>query len=359
MPEALLTALCQAVALPVAGNGGAPEWVHLLPAGTIKTIDGRGPYRMPDNVEAFAAASLAAAGGQLVLDENHATDIAAPNGAPSPARGWIKALAARADGIWGEVEWTPEGKMLAGEGRAYRFISPVITHTEDGLVTGLLRASLVNRPNLRGLAALHQEGSDMDLLAKLREALGLAADADEAAILAAITKLKGGTETALQSALTPIAKAAGLKDNADQATILGAVTRLAEVGTKAAGDVVTALQAELTDIVGKFNALQTSVASDKAATFIDGEIRKGRVGVKANRDHYIAMHAVDPARVEKEIGGLPILNGTVLSVTPPPGKDGEVSLNAAQVDAAKALGIPLDKYRATIAAERKEIEEAA
>lgn len=353
----ILTSLCQAVALPE--EAGAPAFVHLLPAGTIETVDGRGPYRVREPGELVE--NINAAGAALVLDENHSTDLAAPKGFSSPARGWMTALEAREDGIWAKVEWTPEGKALA-ESRAYRFISPVITHTQDGAVTGILRAALVNRPNLRGLTALHAEGAEMEMMAKLRKALGLPDDADEAAIMAAIEKLKGGAATAMQSALqsslAPIAKAAGLKDDADATAILGAVTTLATAGAKAAGDVVTALQAELTTVTTELNGLKGTLAKDKATAFVDGEISRGRVGVKPLREHYIAMHSADPARVEKEIGALPILGASGALQIAPKTKDGEVALNAEQLAAAKALGIPLAEYRKTLAAEAAEREAA-
>src|SRR5690606_6682234 len=120
-------------------------------------------------------------------DENHATDLAAPRGEPAPARGWIVELQQRADGVWGRVEWTEEGGRLVS-GRAYRGISPVIQHLKNGEVTAILRASLVNRPNLRGLTALHQE-NDMDLLAKLSAALGLPAATTEDGAIAAVTAM--------------------------------------------------------------------------------------------------------------------------------------------------------------------------
>jgi len=45
-PDAV--ALCAALGLPEQAPGSAapaaPEWVHLLPAGEIRTEDGRGPY---------------------------------------------------------------------------------------------------------------------------------------------------------------------------------------------------------------------------------------------------------------------------------------------------------------------------
>ncbi|MEX0852581.1 MAG: phage protease [Bauldia sp.] len=368
VPATDRTALCQAVVLPDPGSGpgqAAPEWIHLLPAGDVVTVDGRGPYRVED-AAALVNASLQA-GNRLEIDENHATYLAAPKGLPSPARGWIVELQARDDGIWGRVEWTEAGRQLIAD-RAYRHISPVIVHRKGGQVIALRGASLVQHPNLRGLTALHSEESDMDLLAKLREALGLADDADEATALNAVTELKGSTS--LQSALAPIAKAAGLADDADQAAVLQAVTTLATAGADAGkgggkgnakdGEAITALQAELATVTTQLNELRTAGATDKATAFVDGEIAKGRVGVKPLRDHYIAMHAADPARVEKEIGAFPILGHSGATIAPPAkDKDGNVSLHAEHRTAAKLLGIDAQAYAKTLAAEAANAEENA
>jgi len=40
----------------------------------------------------------------LIIDENHATDHAAPHGLPAPSRGRIVEMQGRPDGIWGRVE---------------------------------------------------------------------------------------------------------------------------------------------------------------------------------------------------------------------------------------------------------------
>lgn len=42
----LVAHLASATALQAAE--GAPDWIHLLPAGVIRTQDGRGPYRAED-----------------------------------------------------------------------------------------------------------------------------------------------------------------------------------------------------------------------------------------------------------------------------------------------------------------------
>lgn len=336
-----LVALAAALDLPE--SEGAPEWVHLLPAtqGEIQTYDSRGPYRLAD-IEAVIAASMQSERG-MPIDENHATDTAMANGNGAPARGWIKELQARADGLWGRVEWTKAGAELLAD-RAYRGISPVFNHLADKTITRVLRASLTNKPNLKGLVALNTENAMS--FAAIAKALGLGDDSSEEAIVAAIDKMKSAT--ALQSSLTEIGVALGV-EGGDPAAVLAAA-KTAKGGT----DVITALQAELTTVAGKLNALQADGAKAKATTFVDGAIAQGRVGVKPLRDHYIAMHCEDPARVEKEIGALPALGaGGQISAQPPAAGAEITSLNAEQTLVADQLGIPHDKFLASLQADAK------
>ncbi len=334
-------------------SGGAAEWIMVLPAGaggTIATVDTRGPFRVAD-FKKLASESLHAAGGRIPIDENHATDLAAPNGAPSPARGWATEFEVRSDGIYARVEWSATGAQLMGE-RAYRYISPALSCDRQNNVLRILRASLTNTPNLRGMAALHSTETDnMDLLAKLRTMLGLADDADEAAVIAKLESWMKDTKTATASALAPIAKAAGLKDDADSSTILNDVTALASAKPADQTATVTALQTELKEVTTTLNTFTRSVATDKATAFVDGAIKMGRVGVKPMRDHYIAMHAIDSTRVEKEINAMPVLGSSGALETPPENKDGKIVLNAEQKNAASILGISHEDYRKTLQSE--------
>lgn len=340
--------------LPIALNaaGQVEDWIMLLPA-EISTVDGRGPWRVADTAALIATSLNAAADRRLPIDENHSIDLSAPKGGSSPARGWVTALDVRDGAIFGQVEWTGAGAKLVND-REYGFISPVIEVDRLGNIRRLMRASLTNTPNLRGMPALNSEESEMDLLAELRKLLGLADDADAAAVIAKIKAMSEETTTATQAALAPIAKAAGLTGTVDTQIVLNAVTALA---TRKGGndDVVKELQSELTTVTTKFNDLSKTLATDRATTFVDGEIAKGRVGVKALRNHYIEMHAEDPTRVEKEILAMPIVGvgGALLPATPPSDlKDGKVVLNAAQQSAAKLLGISEDDYAKALASER-------
>jgi len=353
-PEAENVALCAALDLP---DADVPEWVHLLPAGpTIATYDGRGPWLM-DDPAAIVANSMQLAGERgAIIDENHATDLAAPRGEPAPARGRITEFEARADGIWGKVQWTPTGKGLLAE-RAYKGLSPVLElQRGTNRVVSINRASLVNRGNIKNLQSLNQQESGMDFLAKLRAQLKLADSVSEDAVLAAVTTLQGdaarGT-TALNAQAT-IAKAAGLKGDETAEVIAGAVAELKK--SPAATGTVEALQAEITSMAAEITTLRTGAARDKAVAFIDQAIKDQRMGLPpALRDTYISMHMEDAARTELLVNGMPkAVKGSIIPAAPPP-KDGEVSLNAEQASVTKMLGLDPEKVKATIKREHEAI----
>ena len=341
-------ALMQAQDLPAATDKAVPDWIHLLPAGAaIMTGDNRGPYRVTDPQEVVASA----VGKKLPIDENHAIDWAAPRGEPSPARGYILELQARDDGIWGRVDWTEAGRALLAD-RAYLGISPAVIHDGDKRIFGIARASLTNKPNLRGLTALHME-SNMDLSA-LAKALGLAEDATMEAILAAIGKLTAKPDTAavdLQSKIGEIGVALGVTDGAAPDAILAAAKTAGQTDDK---KVITALQSELTTLATKLNELTATGAKARAEAFVDAEIKRGRVGVKPLREHYIAMHMEDAGRVEKEITALPVL-GSGNTIAPSlPAKEGEIALQSEHAEAAKALGLDPKTYAAALKADKEE-----
>lgn len=171
-------------------------WVHLLPAGTFDGIDGRGPY-VAEDPEAIVLASRQAAGRrQMVVDYDHATDLihakSQVSGDPIPAAGWIVGMQARADGVWGLVEWTERAAALLAR-REYRYLSPVFRHDrKSGAVRAILRASLTHTPNLDQLTALasaEEDFMDDTTRADILALLGLDPKADDAALLAAIRAL--------------------------------------------------------------------------------------------------------------------------------------------------------------------------
>lgn len=329
-------------ALPLPDAAGVPEWVHLLPSGdgAITTFDGRGPYRV-ENAATVIAASLADPRG-MPIDENHATDLSAPKGGRALAFGWIKELQARADGIWGRVDWTAAGAKLLAD-RAYRGISPVFLHNEDGVVRRILRAALTNTPNLQGLTALNAE-TEMNLHARLAEKLGKPAETPEDDLLAAVPA--PAATTALQSTLSEIGAALGV-ESGDGKVVLAAAKLLK---ASASGD--TALMAENAGLKARLDAVEAKQRRAVSEAFVDKAIRELRKGYgPGNRDEMIALHLESPGVVERLTNELPTLGATHTGKTPPAAGGGTATLSAEQVDVCEMLGISQADFLKTLQAE--------
>jgi phage I-like protein len=165
--------------------------VELLPLGEFEGRDRRGPFRVSDPAALIAATRALRLEAGIPIDYDHAIDFGAPKGAPAPAAGWIKELAVRGNSIWGRVEWTEHGAE-AIRTREYRYLSPVFQFAADGEVVRILRAGLTNNPNLylTAISAAEHEDTLMDeLLARLREVLGLGDDAGPEQIIERVREL--------------------------------------------------------------------------------------------------------------------------------------------------------------------------
>ena len=191
------TTSASAVALALNGEGLAPDWIELIPAGpVVRGRDGR-QWTMRDPASIVAA--FVANRADLPIDMEHAQFERAPRGDAAPAYGWIGEVAARNGAIWGRVAWTGKGKASI-ESREYRYISPVFSFNSSGEILALKGAGLVNRPNL-DLPALNREAS-MNWT-KLLAALGLPETATEDDAIAAVEKLRGNVEIAENRAKSP------------------------------------------------------------------------------------------------------------------------------------------------------------
>lgn len=187
-----------ALALAATANEAQTEqWIHIMPSGEFSGRDGRGPWAM-HNADAVIAASAAFAGKKPIpVDYDHQIDMAVKNGQPAPAAGWIKQLQARSDGLWGLIEWTSKASAHLAA-KEYRYLSPVFNHTPSGEVTRVLQAALTNNPALELTALASAQGADLqaqDPMVELHSLLGLAADADMAAIIQAVRDLTEPPDT--------------------------------------------------------------------------------------------------------------------------------------------------------------------
>lgn len=319
---------------------GAPEWLHLVPAGTFKGVDGRGPYRVKDG-QAVIRHSMQAGAGRLPIDENHAIDLRAPKGEASPARGWIVELQERAEGIFGRVEWTEDGRRMVAA-KEYRGISPAISRKADGEIVAVLRASLTNTPNLTQLATLHSRSHDMDFLAQLRQALGLGTDVPEADVLTAATAAKTAVDTHAAQ-LTAIRTAAGLAATVSPEAIVTELQARHATGDQAAAQ----LRTTVVELQTRLATLQNDTAKKEATAFIDSSISAGKVGLRPLRDYYIDRHMKDPAGVEKEVGAMVSLHAGRTVVPPRDPSNPAASLTPEQVDLCSMLGLTTEQFAAS------------
>jgi phage I-like protein len=133
------------------------EWVELIPAGKFSAVDGRGPFENedPDSIVAASIAKMPQVG--LVVDYDHSTDLAAPEGRPAPAAGWLKQFKVEHGAIFARIEWTRDAAEAVKE-KKYRYVSPVFEHSKDGKIERILRAGLTNNPALINLPALASAG---------------------------------------------------------------------------------------------------------------------------------------------------------------------------------------------------------
>jgi phage I-like protein len=115
--------------------------VQVLPSGpNVIARDGR--HFVINNLEAIVAASET----PLLIDRDHESEN--PFGS-TRAVGWITALSIKPKGLFGAVEWTPEGERDV-RARTYRYISPVLlmdsaTHE----VLQIISVALTNTPALK------------------------------------------------------------------------------------------------------------------------------------------------------------------------------------------------------------------
>lgn len=343
-------AVASAIALP---GDTAPEWVMIFPSGTSMGSDGRGPYKNLNPLQVVANSMKD--GRPVPFDYNHQTVFALTNGGEARASGWITQMDVRDGAIWGRVDWT-EAAAQAIAAKEYRFVSPTFKRdTATGELLCIDSVGLVNTPNLTELPAIASKtGVDhMDqLLTALRQALGLADDADQDAIVAACKNSK-----AVASALVPLA------------------TSLKLNGTASPVEIVTAAQAAIATTsgvpdpskfvpMGAFMELQTTVASlqktqteSKTETLVASAMSQGKVS-PAMKDWAVSYASRDPSGFEDYVAKAPVIVAPQTVASQVSGVVPGAGLPAADdkvvQEVCANLGITVEAYKKTQEAQAKE-----
>jgi phage I-like protein len=127
-----------------------PEWIRVLPLGTVELSDHREPFLVDEASLKSMAADFRSRGVDLVVDYEHQS----LQGERAPAAGWIKALEARGDGLWARVDWTQQARDYL-EKKEYRYFSPVLRlDPESRKPVALMHVGLTNVPAIKHLPPL-------------------------------------------------------------------------------------------------------------------------------------------------------------------------------------------------------------
>ncbi len=290
-----------------------PVWVQLTPRGAVEARDRRRFVFDPERLAAaFADDTL-----KLPIDFDHETEYAMLLGS-KPARAWIVAVEARAEGLFGKVEWLPDA-VTALAAKAYRYISPTFWRDEDGVTARLLKgAALVSSPAL-GMPAIASasQTKEAPMLKEILAALGLKEAASLPETLSAITALSMPDPEKFVPAAQHAATVAAL--SAAQATI---------------------------------DAANQAAQTARCATLVDGAIAAGKLAPAA-KDQYLALASAAYDATKAAIDAMPVL----LKPGQDPAIPGDPAATAGSLtDAERAivrnLGVSEADFLAARAAER-------
>jgi phage I-like protein len=270
----------------------------------------------------------------LPIDENHATDLAAPQGGAAPALGWMKQLCTDTQGaIWAEVEWTDRGREALSK-KEYRYLSPVFTSSATGEIQAILRAALTNNPNL-SLPALNSEQPGNPAQEKpmhnILAALGLAETATEQEAIALIQAMRAQltATSALKKPTVPIVALAAAEQPPSRIDLA-----------------VYAPRTDLNAMEARAVAAEQELATMKATQFqqaveaVVNQAIQNRKIPPASKQEYINLCATQAAleTLKKLFGGTAPLISHEPQVPAGVPQGETVNLNAAEAAVMKAAG---------------------
>lgn len=316
-----------------------PEWVELMRAGPVEARDGR-KWTLED-AEAVVAASVQRAGTtDMPIDYEHQGHLTI---GAAPAAGWIKELAADGEVIKARVDWTERAAGLL-RSREYRYLSPAFKFDlKTRRVTFLVGAGLTNNPalDLPALATTQPDGNEAmneDQIKALREALGLAADADVPAILAAVAVMASNS-----AALAQVAEKVGLAKDAAGEAVLAAAHKAPD-----GGDFVP--RAEYDRLASQVTELRTDTATAKAESAVDAAVQAGKVS-PATREWALGYAKSDPEGFAAFAAAAPAIVTPGPSGPGRPTGDPDAALTADELAVCRGLDLTEDEFKAA----RKEI----
>ena len=329
------TASC-AIALPA---GDPPDWVELLPLGTIEARDGR-KWTMRDAAPVLAATAAYRGSHDILIDYDHAAE---DDDKAAPAAGWISDLEVRDGAIYGRTTWT-ERAIAAIKAREYRYISPVFGYDKRNRVTMLARAGLTNIPalDLKALARIqtsHNADDEMNdkQLKALKAACGITDDMSDDDMSAAMQKVK--------KAMTAYK---GMDDKAKASSLtVDEFIAKASIETGGEPDASKWVSKEQFDLVStQLKALQDDNIASKATAAVDAAVRAGKIA-PAQRDWAMGYCKTDAAAFATFVEGAPVIVAAGERGDTSGAPDPNADLTADELAVCRNMGMTPEAYKAS------------
>jgi len=271
-------------------------------------------FIMDDAAAEMVVSTFKSDGHDLVIDWEHQSEgglFASPTGL-APAAGWITSLEwVPNDGLYADVSWTSSGADRL-KLREYRFFSPVFAlDSENNRIIELFSVALTNTPAIlrsEPIAATRVRGdlimTPEELIAAIKDALGLAAEATGDDLLAAIAEI----QQALADAVTT--EPAPADAPAEPAAPAEASATTPDPDKWVAASTFTARVSELQ---GRLDALQAAESDRARSAFIERGLEAGKI-VAATRAIWETVFDNDAEHRDKRLEDAPVIASTT-SVT--------------------------------------------
>lgn len=182
-------------------------------------------------------------------------------------------------------------------------------------------------------------------MAALAKALGLAATAKAADVLAAARK-RGGE----------LARALGLAETATADEVLAAA-KAAKTSTATDDPNAFVPRAEFDRVATQLNELQTSRADEQATAAVEDAVKAGKLA-PAQRDWGLASAKKDLAAFRSYVASAPVIV-TPAGPAPATGGDPDAALTSEELGICRSMGISEEAFKAARAADIKRDQEAA
>ncbi|EFM88686.1 Mu-like prophage I protein [Actinobacillus pleuropneumoniae] len=341
------------IALSFKLNQEANGRIQLFPFGWFEAQDGRGGRWYVGDENGYALADdINNTAIDLMIDYEHQTLYIQDNGKGNPAAGWItKAEYISGEGLFADVRWTPQATQEIKDG-VYRYLSPLFLTDGSGMVIKVLNAALTNRPalhNLQEVVAMssqfakfltpEEENPKMkELLIKLFALSANATDEQITEKLTALDKAKGDSPVALSDVYAELAKEQG------NVVALSAKVNNPDPAKYVALSDLQAVQTEL-------NGLKQQMNDKERDALIQAALSDGRLlpAQKEWAENLGKQNLVALSDFLKTVTPNPALNGTQSGGENPNKGAEKVALSAAEIAAAKSLGLSetayIEKYK--------------